>query len=187
MPNHCTNNVKIKAENIAEISEFLKNGDNPFSFEKVIPQTEEVKQSIHDKSGPTPLWYSWNVDNWGTKWDSYDHIDNEYDSEEKELDYGFITAWSPPEPVISALSVRFPEAKIKHFFIEEGNCFAGEVEYENGIVVSRYEPEWDSEEGKNFREDYGFTVYSDEDKDEDLSEIEDETEEDSFETENEKE
>jgi hypothetical protein len=47
-------------------------------------------------------WYSWSVNNWGTKWNAGE---TSYDGEVLE----FETAWSTPEPVIIELSDMYPD------------------------------------------------------------------------------
>ena len=51
-------------------------------------------------------WYSWQIQNWGTKWNTYDCQDH---SDDCNLVYTFSTAWSPPEPVIKALRKIYTE------------------------------------------------------------------------------
>jgi hypothetical protein len=50
-------------------------------------------------------WYSWRVENWGTKWD----CDTNYIDENngQSLSVGYITAWAPNENFI-----KFPESSL---------------------------------------------------------------------------
>lgn len=50
-------------------------------------------------------WYSWNVRNWGTKWDACNAAVWE---EPNELRYDFDTAWAIPEPALIAMSAKYP-------------------------------------------------------------------------------
>lgn len=154
MPNHCTNSVVVTSNRVADIVDSIKSIETLFDFDLIIPQPEQIKNGGEG-------WYDWRCENWGTKWNSYDL---DACGEDDTVSYSFFTAWSPPEPVIAALAARFPDAKIVHFFEEAGMCFIGEVVYEGGREVSRFEPEWDSEEGIQFRKDRG--CYFDEDEDE---------------------
>lgn len=143
MPNNCTNVVTIEDENIKDIILFLqeKQGDetNPFSLNKIFP-TEKDR-----------------CETWGTKWDTYEHGDVDT-SEENKVVYNFFTAYTEP-CIMSILSKMYPNAKIKHFYIEEGNEILGEKTFHNGKETSCFEPEWDSEEGLDFRSDHGFYEY----------------------------
>ena len=78
-------------------------------------------------------WYEWCCCNWGTKWNSYSHID----IAPTETTIRFETAWSAPHPVICALAEKFPDIRINHKWADEdvgNNC--GEAEYENGEELS---------------------------------------------------
>ena len=90
-------NAGIKtAEELFE--DFKKRGD----YEKII---EHGKKAIFnlENYGHTS-WYSWAIENWGTKWNSTESYYDEYDEV-----LGFETAWSTPEPVIAELSCLYPE------------------------------------------------------------------------------
>lgn len=80
-------------------------------------------------------WYDWCINNWGTKWNSYDA----WKGEDKSLI--FSTAWSAPHPVIEALAKKYPDVFITHEWADEDigqNC--GMREYENGECSYEYEP-----------------------------------------------
>jgi hypothetical protein len=158
MPNHCYNHLSITAPNIGEIITLLRNDEgDPLSFDRVVPMPEPFRSGA-------PGWYEWSVENWGTKWDAYNFDSpDEPTIEGDTATWTFDTAWSPPQPFVRALAARFPSARIVHFFIEEGNCFAGKVTYAGGAEESRYEPEWDSDEGIRFRSEWGWEPGSDED------------------------
>ncbi len=110
------------------------------------------------KYGAT-TWYEWSIDNWGTKWNSYDNIKG-------DGAFVFCTAWSAPHPVIEELSARYPEICFTHEWADEdigNNC--GRREYLDGECVEDYEPQtvkesiefatgvWDDRP-----EDYGLTL-----------------------------
>ena len=58
-------------------------------------------------------WYDWRIENWGTKWNSYDldRIDDDT--------IVFSTAWSNPEPIIKELSAKYPDLIIEHWWADE--------------------------------------------------------------------
>ena len=139
MPNHCYNRVTIYGEDlvqIKEIKEKLEREETCFDFNCHIPIPNELggttapprdpdsseakrlrKQHGHDN------WYDWCVENWGTKWNSYD---SEFiDEDEDRLEYSFNTAWAPPEPIIHKLRELYPDVGITAFYDEPGMEFAG--------------------------------------------------------------
>lgn len=69
----------------------------------------------------------------GTKWGTYD---TELVEESKERrTYFFLTAWSPPEPLVEAMSERFPSLTFALDYFEGGAGFMGSCEYGNGQEV----------------------------------------------------
>ena len=70
-----------------------------------------------------PKWWDWRVQNWGTKWNSYDCEVIEIDDE--QIEYRFSTAWSPPEGVIKKLREQYPDIEITAFYDEPGMEIAG--------------------------------------------------------------
>lgn len=53
-------------------------------------------------------WYDWSIENWGTKWNSYNF--QMVSESEGRLEFLFDTAWSTPVPIFKALADR-PELK----------------------------------------------------------------------------
>ena len=96
MPNHTT--VKLVVEGPSElVGKFIEENrgdDSPLSFETQHPTPSEAMddKTQRDSSGEfkMPDWYTWRLENWGTKWDCYDHT--EWEGGEIK----FFTAWSPP-------------------------------------------------------------------------------------------
>ena len=85
-------------------------------------------------------WYDWAIENWGTKWNSYDS----WKGQENGL--LFSTAWSAPHPVIEALAAKYPNVRITHEWADEdigNNC--GIREYEDGECISEWYPDGDKE------------------------------------------
>ena len=70
-------------------------------------------------------WYGWRSERWGTKWNAWD---GRFEGDDVVT---FITAWSPPEPVVETLSELYPENTIEVEWEEEGGC-AGKFAYKNG-------------------------------------------------------
>jgi hypothetical protein len=108
-----------------------------------LPIEEQMKFNTND-------WYSWNVRNWGTKWDVAVDPDNKYpdtyiegptpNGENLVVYYNFNTAWSPPLPAIQKLSDLFPTLLFTLSY-EEETGWGGETEFLRGkqISISEYE------------------------------------------------
>ena len=133
MPNHCHNRIEISGEpkDLKKIKKALESEGTCFDFSKIIPEPDYDKVTVYSTFSPDDLvdkeqaWWDWRVQNWGTKWNSYeDQLNDEIDPHSL-LTYTFATAWSPPEQVISALREKFPDVDISAFFDEPGERIAG--------------------------------------------------------------
>lgn len=101
-------------------------------------------------------WYSWNNRNWGTKWDvgvadGEEYPDTEIVSEdETSIIYKFNTAWSPPEPAISCISMQYPDLEFGLEW-EEEQGFGGTVIYVSGegTITEDYESKCRNCDGLN--------------------------------------
>ena len=127
MPNHTHNFVEIGTNTgcskeqlaLAELKTKLSIENKEFDFDAMIPSpkwenipNEDGELPTLDKDGPFETlrwkdgkqddrWYYWRIDNWGTKWNSYDlYIDT---NSNNELVVEFLTAWSPPREIFIAL------------------------------------------------------------------------------------
>lgn len=122
----------VVKEGITTVDEFL----NHISIKKTLKDSDfnEAKKAISNfKKYGHKDWYTWSIDNWGTKW-------NSSDSYIEGNNLHFQTAWSVPEPLLIKLSEIFSDIQMKVKFADEdigSNC--GEFELLNGVI-------------KNFRE-----------------------------------
>jgi hypothetical protein len=87
-------------------------------------------------------WYSWSVNTWGTKWNTYDGYSKR--TSDNEVQYKFDTAWSPPLPVIDVLAKKFPELSFKLQYIDEGDNIVHRVYWSDG-KQDRDEEEYDED------------------------------------------
>lgn len=117
MPNWTNNEVTIKGD-IAKIAEGVAEGKELFSL--VYPKPDDIED-----------WYSWNVNNWGTKWDTNAEIT---EVTENSISLSFDTAWAPPIAFYDRL--RELGFEVNATFFESGMMFVGE--YVDGEVS-----EWD--------------------------------------------
>ena len=96
-------------------------------------------------------WYSFNVREWGTKWDVAVSSDDEYpetymegpteNGENLVVYYNFNTAWSPPFPAIAKLSAQYP-ALLFTLSYEEETGWGGECEFLRGEQLDGSEYGW---------------------------------------------
>ena len=131
----------------------LESKESLFSFHKIIPQpddcldpedprrvnakptSDDLLESLSKKSnGTMPDWWTWRVNNWGTKWPVGDTVG--FEEKKGSIVYHFDTAWSPPVPIIHRLSVMFPKANILLSFYEPGCIGRGSVTFKNGIIIN---------------------------------------------------
>ena len=107
--------------------------------------TERLR--LQDKS-----WYSWNVTNWGCKWDvavsdeekypdTYTEGIVEVNDKQAMISYNFNTPWGIPDEAIVNLSSQYPDLDITLSY-EEETGWGGERIYVAGEVVENSEYGW---------------------------------------------
>lgn len=121
-------------------------------FAMVIPEPAnmfhggcDMKHPHRDADGNAlECWYSWNIDNWGTKWGAYDHSIEPAPGDLCRVQ--FDTAWSHPVPVIAALAAKFPDEEISVVYADEdlgSNC--GRYKIKGDETYDEYFPEYGDE------------------------------------------
>ena len=171
MPNWCSNKIRIAGPDAA-INEFLEWVDaGKGLLNKILPTpveltevqspfngTKEQSDALIAKYG-ADNWYDWNINNWGTKWD----VDADVQHDGNEVSLIFDSAWSPPQRAIALLAEKFDNLEIHHAYIEEGNCFAGYDDYQNGQLIG--EMSTDDTESEEWNEiavdEFGFEPWPD--------------------------
>lgn len=132
MPNWCSNSITISSskENIDKFEAFLneKNGKEWFDFFLPCPKeltdvdspnkTDNVNELI-EKYGHGD-WYSWSVENWGTKWNA-DAQDWHRDGD--SVSFWFDSAWSPPTNLYAKITNE--DYDVEAYYLEEGMQFVG--------------------------------------------------------------
>mgnify|MGYP003347895764 FL=1 len=107
--------------------------------------TERLR--LQDKS-----WYSWNVTNWGCKWDvavsdeekypdTYTEGIVEVNDKQAMISYNFNTPWGIPDEALVNLSSQYPDLDITLSY-EEETGWGGERIYVAGDVVDQSEYGW---------------------------------------------
>lgn len=156
MPNHCMNTLWLTGD-VDQINDLIervnnnKNGDNELQILKTFhpcpvelletdatygkPKDEKhALQLLQNKEnyGATD-WYSWCIENWGTKWGDYETYYGV--NENGTHTYSFTSAWSPPVKGFEYISKMFPDITFIHHFSEEGMGFYGLVTYKGGAIL----------------------------------------------------
>jgi hypothetical protein len=125
--------------------------DNPvIAFWNIVappPEKIDIYFSSADSEADAEWnWYAWNNHNWGTKWDIGVSNDNKFpetsfnQNSDTSIQYSFQTAWSPPLPVIEALSLQYPELEITLEY-EEEQGWGGEIFWDStgSSIVREYD------------------------------------------------
>lgn len=179
MPNYCSNDIAITGpkEDIDALEALLKTEEVAFDFNLFIPYPKQFKDAddearkVHaelakeagdpyrvdwskvPKDGFNSGGYEWCIENWGTKWNALDAQADRVD--ENNFSVWFDTAWSPPIPIIHAMSEKFPTLEITMHYEEGGMDFAGyttflageEIDGEDGPYYAEGEGVFGEEEG----------------------------------------
>lgn len=127
MPNHVT--TRLTASEV--VLNFAIGKESFFDCNKIIPQPENMEtggcSGTHEPG--VVCWYEWNIENWGTKWGTYEVT-------RAEEFVTFNTAWSHPLPVVTALSKMFPDEKIDVEYADEDlGRNLRKYTMRNGVVV----------------------------------------------------
>jgi hypothetical protein len=119
MPNWCQNVATINHEDKEKIdaieNELNKEKDDVALFQMLRPRPADQEEN----------WYSWNCENWGTKWDAsvydFDRVDD------NTIKINFDTAWGPCVALYENLDSEGYE--VDAFYHEEGMAFCGRYAY----------------------------------------------------------
>ncbi len=149
MPNWCCNKVIVTGPkkaldafkatlNSKEKDENGKEITVEFSFKQTVPPPanyfsgnlgHEEKKMCAEKG--LVDWYSWNSENWGTKWDA---CETNVEIQDKTVLIGFDTAWAPPIEWLKGASKAHPKLKFHMAYCEGGMGFYGEAIAKAGEV-----------------------------------------------------
>lgn len=154
MPNHVYSRLTLEGS-YEDIYRFkLENSVNGgFTFQKGVPMpqkknltAEEVKCKLEGEDIVIDDWYQWSVDNWGVKWDCWSELGKPYrqgnpiwggndddDLEDHEILYS--TAWGTAGPYFLNVSKKYPNLTFHTYYVDEGECFAGESHYKDGALI----------------------------------------------------
>jgi hypothetical protein len=142
MPNWCNNTLTIQGptKTLKPLwDEANSEGSGLLNAMKPMPKELNDTTSPSPKEGvPQPLvdghdnWYSWRVDNWGTKWDvdmeGLEFTDNGDGT--AAITGWFDSAWAPPTEAFNSFLDDMDNCTLESFYEEGGMDFAGH--YDNG-------------------------------------------------------
>jgi len=155
MPNHVDQDLYVTGD-VASLKSFMefacedRNGEElllsankfiPYPNEYLIMDTvaeeKRLKGDYTVKDGFNSGGYHWCINNWGTKWGIYStrFLSQKLGGKRGRLKYTFQSAWSPPLPVILAMSKKFESLKFKLNYYESGMGFKGIYIAEGGQVI----------------------------------------------------
>jgi hypothetical protein len=127
MPNWCDN--RLKADGCRkDLDAFLSECFSKDEYERVFLDFEKIVPL----GKPGDDWYEKNCENWGTKWNTRDC---DIMSDDGSVSVWFETAWSPPVPIMVALTKKYDGLSFKLEYNEGGVGFRGIFEGRQGEVV----------------------------------------------------
>lgn len=137
MPNWCNNSITItgpkdKIQDLYENHAIKDADDETGLLNGMAPMPKELHED--DADGVMPGWYSWRVDNWGTKWEvsseGLEFTDNEDGT--ASISGWFDSAWAPPIGAYEQFTEQNDDCTIEASYFEPGMDFAGFWSTENG-------------------------------------------------------
>ena len=129
MPNWCNNNISISGptETIKQLWEDAHPDTEAFELlQAMAPMPAELEDTTSPSEDGND-WYSWRVNNWGTKWDVSDEglefID--YGNGTSEITGWFDSAWAPPIGAYNKFLDDMDNCSIQASYHEPGMDYAG--------------------------------------------------------------
>ena len=178
MPNWCNNHITITGPNkiIDRIEKITKEEDNKDGLLQLMhPMPAELRDTTADGTKDKAMiektgysdWYSWAVDNWGTKWEvcefygvDRNHLNDSLD--ESTISFSFDSAWSPPIGAYEQFLVDNENCALVARYYEGGCDFMGI--WDNGddrcYQPSNYKSDdkfFDNGDGKEIDDYFGIT------------------------------
>ena len=137
MPNWCMNNLTISHDDPAKLQEFVDayNSGSTCGHYLPTPKDEDGK-TIQDESSPN-YWYTWQCNNWGTKWDfGKEEYNDPAVIEDGTVSISFNTAWSPPIQFFEHLTDLDYNVRCSYWEPGMGYCGIWDNGYDNYIEYS---------------------------------------------------
>jgi hypothetical protein len=126
MPNWCENRVYIEApsEDIQAILMSVDNDGEKGLLNYLRPEPEYPADDVKDAM---PNWWTWRIENWGTKWEVQAEVIS-LDVEGGWINLAFESAWSPPIEAFYAWESSGKDRIFNIRFVEWGMMFCGEAD-----------------------------------------------------------
>lgn len=104
MPNWCMNTLTVEHDDPTKLQEFVDAYNSGSTCEHYLPVPKnEQGEIITDQDSPL-YWYTWCIDNWGTKWDfGLEEYGEPAKVEDNKVVVSFNSAWGPPVGLYDAL------------------------------------------------------------------------------------
>jgi len=184
MPNWCNNHITItgpnklidKIEKITKEEDGVTDSSDPKGLLQLMhPMPAELRDTTADGTKDKAMiektgysdWYSWAVDNWGTKWEVCEfygvdrqHLNDSLD--ESTISFAFDSAWSPPIGAYEQFLVDNENCSLVARYYEGGCDFMGI--WDNGddrcYQPSDYKSDskfFDNGDGKEIDDYFGIT------------------------------
>lgn len=145
MANWMMNKVTVKPggkKSVASFNEMLDVLDGCIGFNQIVPMPFQLGGEIVPAPNMPGLVFvsraveEWRIEHWGTKHD-VSKAETVFSRRWNKASFTFETAWSPPRPVIQALSSRFPGLVFELKYIDPAldRCWGREI-YKDGISCS---------------------------------------------------
>jgi hypothetical protein len=133
MPNWCNNTFAITG-NIESIKDLWEAAEAAEGLLQAIAPMPKELEGTTSPSEDGKDWYTWRVNNWGTKWDvdleGLEFIDHEDGT--ASISGWFDSAWAPPIGAYEQLAADFDSCVIECSYYEPGMDFGGFWSSEDG-------------------------------------------------------
>ena len=126
MPNWCQNVVYIEASP-EEIEQIIASINNPADDKGLLNYFRPEPEHAEVAQGTMPSWWTWRVENWGTKWEVQAEIVS-HSVEGGWINLIFDSAWAPPIDAISFWADQKDERVCNLRYMEWGMMFCGEYD-----------------------------------------------------------
>jgi hypothetical protein len=127
MPNWCANNLTIEHEDRAKVMEFVHAYKQGKVCDHYLPVPRDGNREFITDTNHPDYWYTWCVNNWGTKWDIGSDNNEVHGLHPtvvgNQATMTFDSAWSPPIGLYEKLvELGF---KVEATYFEPGMAYCG--------------------------------------------------------------
>lgn len=142
MPNWCSNSISITGpkDKIKALWDAAQKDEQ--SGGGLLQAMHPMPASVGDEKttdSVMPDWYTWRVNNWGTKWEiSNEGLEYSEDGDLATISGWFESAWAPPTGAIEAYGEANEDVRIELSYHEPGMCFVGKATVEDGSMDDDY-------------------------------------------------